>query len=681
MDAYTAVEAVAQISGARWVGLSLAGRPAHPLALAGDSTMVERLAASPLVATTLERSEPLLVPGLGEWAEPDDGGLGDEGVVAFGGWPLTWGEEASAGALFLGHDRSLDLEALSPLLASFARAVSGLHSMPWYDLYREALAHATAGVTIADPKLPDSPLIYVNQGFQALTGYPADELIGRNCRFLQGADRDQPGVAALRRAVTEGTSCAVELRNYRRDGSQFWNYVRLAPIEDSAGEVAFFVGVQLDVTELRQFQEENLVPQRDPSTGLPNQAALRARLEGDLAAFREGGTPPAMLLLRAMDLDEVLELLGVEAGDALIREIGQRVAAAHPELFGPFRFSNSELAFVAPASPPDPDRLAREVGNSASEPVTVNDVPLRIEPAVGTCAAPPSPEASPEEMIRRARVALGSAIDARSEWRHYHPGQERAAIRAGQFLARIKQALTDHELELHYQPKIRLRDGGLAGVEALVRWRQPGKGLVPPGHFLPKLEETRLINTLTRFVVREAVAAAEAGVPTPIAVNLSTRNLQDPELIDEIIDQVTAWSGEPDAFEIEITEGALLVDPETAIHQMQRMREAGLGIAIDDFGTGEASYRYLRRIPASGLKIDRAFVRDLDREPRAAALFASMVQAGHALGLAVTAEGIESESQARAVGEAGADLGQGFLWQAAVPAAELGPWVRSRSAK
>lgn len=683
MDLEAVVEAAAQLTGARWAGLVLAETPDRATAVVGDAEWVQELAGSVPVQGSLDGGEPV-IHGMDTIVDlpSSRAGPGEATVAALGSWPLVEPNGACQGALFVAHDGPLDMDSVSPVLESLTQAAASiLGSATWAELYRDALAHAETGVTIADARLPDYPLVYANRGFLAMTGYRLVEVLGCNCRFLQGEDRDQPGVKELREAVREDREASAELRNYRRDGTLFWNYVRLAPLHDNDGRVTHLVGLQTDVTDLRQLQERNLVAQRDPLTGMANQVALRDELDAALERYQGGGPAPALALVLATDLNEIEELVGVEGGDSLMQQIGDRTASEHPDVAGPYRFSLSELAFVFPAGKEGQlVRRAKELGEEGAQTVYVDDVPLRIEPVVGVgVVTNGAGELDAGEMIRRARVALRAARDRQTEWRIYRTEDEASTEHTTRLLSQVREAITAGELELHYQPKLRLSDGRIHGSEALVRWRKPREGLIPPNQFLPKLEHTRLIRDLSLFVFRKVLEDAKRGVPGPIAMNIGARNLFDDELLDVLVRWIFYSGLSPKRFEVEVTESALMSRPEEAIQRLASLREAGLGVAIDDFGTGQASYAYLQRLPATVLKIDRDFVQGIEDNPRTYALLYSMAQAGNALDLTVVAEGVETAEQARLAGEAGCTLGQGFLWQKALPAAELGEWVKAYS--
>ncbi len=432
----------------------------------------------------------------------------------------------------------------------------------------------------------------------------------------------------------------------------------------------------------RQAQAAIETERRDPATMLPNLYALRAELGSSLAKRSATDSRVAVLLLSATDLDEIIDVVGLESGDKAMRELAHHLLNTCPEVTGVYRFSGSHLALVAKTRDQQAlKRLARTLHNAASASFEVDGAPLRIEPALGIGHLGAEGAGSVDELIRRARVALRHAMAMDKDWVAYEPTIETDQAKTVDLIARVERALSANEFELHYQPKMRLTDGQPVGAEALARWRQPSGEIVPPGSFMPKLEHTSLIDEFSGFVIRTATDYARTNPLVPVSINLAARNLRDERLIDALLDGLRKTGTPPEHFEVEVTESALMRDPEAAIQQLHRLREAGIGVCIDDFGTGYASFSYLRCLPVTNLKIDREFIRPLEGDTRARRLVMAMVDVGHALGLTVTAEGIETQAQARILADIGCDFGQGFLWSAARPADELQSWLDTNRAR
>ncbi len=440
-----------------------------------------------------------------------------------------------------------------------------------------------------------------------------------------------------------------------------------------------FIGVVAGAlyTRLRQQAQAAIEADHiDPMTRLPNMFALRAKIESSLHDRPAAQSKMALMLLRATDLAEIIDVIGLGAGDKTMRTMAQHLLRVCPEATGIYRFGGAELAIIIKARDSQTlKRVAPALHDAAAATFEVDGMPIRIEPAIGIGHVDINGEPWTDELIRRARVALRHATAMERERVAYEPRIETDQMATMKLIAGVEQSLQAGEFELHYQPKMRLADGQPIGTEALARWRQPSGEIVLPLAYMPKLEQTSLIDDFSRFVIRTAIDYAGSGFLVPVSINLAARNVGDEGLIDTLIDGLQASGTPPAHIEVEVTESALMRDPETTTRMLRRLREAGIGVCIDDFGTGYASFGYLRRLPSTNVKIDREFIFPLEGDAKARRLLQSIVEVGHALGLTVTAEGVETEAQARILTDLGCDYGQGFLWSAALPADDLQAWL------
>lgn len=431
------------------------------------------------------------------------------------------------------------------------------------------------------------------------------------------------------------------------------------------------------ITTLGREQREQAL--RDPLTGLPNQAAFMEDLGAHLAAKADDQSKVVAVLLRATDFSDIVEVIGIEDGDRVLSEVGQHLSRVCPEVTGCYRFGTSELAFIVEAEEREGlKRVARTLHSAAAVSFEVDGVPVRIEPALGLGHLGADAALNAREAVRRARIALRRAVTLERDWVSFEPALDMDMSTTYELIARVERALEAGEFTLHHQPKIRLTDHRPAGVEALARWQRPNEEIVAPGSFMPKLEQTSLIDTFSRFVIRAATDYARSGSLVPVSVNLAPRNLADEGLADALIEGLQQTGTPPERFTVEVTESGIMREPRTAIALLNRLREHGIGVSIDDFGTGYASFAYLRQLPATELKIDRAFVRPLEGDSKTRRLVLAMIEAGHALDLTVTAEGIETQEQAEILAELGCDLGQGFLWSPALEETALHAWLASQ---
>lgn len=445
--------------------------------------------------------------------------------------------------------------------------------------------------------------------------------------------------------------------------------------------LAFFVG--LGTLAGGMFQRLRFLARRDRRTGLPNQTALEQRLEVALMRAQFARQPVSVFLIRALDLEDALDAVGADAGDELVLTFALRLREELP-MERVFRYSASTLALIVESRDDTELRhCARRVQDIAEETLTVRDVPVRIEICVGIASSGEAQSSDrPHELIRRARIALGAAWERGQDYCFYSMRYERRTAETIRLIARLREGLDAGEFELHYQPKIALSGAAdrVAGAEGLIRWRDPGRGLIPPARFIPKVEQTRLIVPLTRFIARTAGDFVRAHPGLRLSINLAPRSLYDEELIADLVVALEQGQLEPERIEFEITETALMTEPEDAVRTLQRLRRLGVGVSIDDFGTGYASFEYLRRLPVTGVKIDQVFVRDIEHDSKTRNLVRCMIDVGHSLGLEVTAEGAETAGTIETLRGLDCDLVQGFFYTGALPAAELQDWTEGFTA-
>jgi EAL domain-containing protein (putative c-di-GMP-specific phosphodiesterase class I) len=319
-----------------------------------------------------------------------------------------------------------------------------------------------------------------------------------------------------------------------------------------------------------------------------------------------------------------------------------------------------------------------KVVEALERPFEIDGVTIDIGASVGVARYPAHGE-DVDTLLQRADVAMYLAKEAGSGWELYearHDGHSRGRLA---LVGELRRALERNELELHYQPKVELAGGRLTGVEALMRWRHPVRGLVPPGEFIPLAEQTGLIRPLTRWALDEALGQIAAwrsqGLHLSVAVNLSARNLLDPDLPADVERTLVRRGLDASALELEITEGSLMSDPARAQEVLTRLRAIGIRLAIDDFGVGHSSLAYLGRLPVDDIKVDRSFVQGMADDPGDAAIVRSTIELGRSFGLGVVAEGVETPAAWKRLAEMGCDRAQGYLLSRPLPPAELPQWA------
>ncbi|MDF0751435.1 GGDEF domain-containing phosphodiesterase [Marinobacter sp. 71-i] len=426
-------------------------------------------------------------------------------------------------------------------------------------------------------------------------------------------------------------------------------------------------------------RKREMVLYTDSGTELPNTLALRKFLYKTLGQQKAQAPGIGVILIRITDITDVLEVMGVDASDELVTAFSTRLIKTVPPSASVYRFSNAELMVVLPRSDLIHMRQVIPKLTDASEiNLTVRNISLRTQVVMGSSLSSRHPDVN--SLISEARMSLFAAIDKHRSHFHYSPAIQRRTLRTIQLIANVRQGLERGEFELHFQPKIQLSNGSVCGCEGLIRWCNGEGGFIPPGSFMPKVENTTLISPVTRFVVKEAFRFAESQSGT-VSVNFSVRNLFDPDLISVLQELLVQTKLAPHQLEVEITESALLHDLHEAKRAIERIRSFGIGVSIDDFGTGFASFAYLQHLPLTGLKIDRAFIPDIEHNARTRKLVSCMIDVGHALDMVVTAEGVETRGQHDVLRSLGCDQAQGFLYSPALPPEHYSRWLENYIAR
>lgn len=415
----------------------------------------------------------------------------------------------------------------------------------------------------------------------------------------------------------------------------------------------------------------------DPLTSLPNRLNFQQMLERRLAA-----TGSAAVVL--MDIDrfkEVNDTLGHGVGDQLLQEVGWRLRGLEGEETVVARLGGDEFAVLLGGDDVHVEGVVARITSDIARSVTIGDVSLDVTASIGI-ATSPGDGSSAALLLRRAEVAMYDAKGGLSGVARYSAERDPYSSRRLSLIGDLARALENGSLQLHYQPQAKPASGHITGVEALLRWKHPVWGDVPPDEFVSLAENTGMIKALTSFVVetaiRQCVEWRNAGTPVLMAVNISARNLLEPDLADQIA-RLLVQAGLPAGLlKLEVTESAIFAEPERAVLSMQRLVDLGLTISIDDFGTGYSSLTRLRSLPVHEVKVDRTFVRDLADSADDLAIVRAVVSLGHDLGLRVVAEGVEDERSWRIVQDLGCDLIQGYFLARPMSAEAMSEWLQDR---
>ncbi|MGP0101266.1 MAG: putative bifunctional diguanylate cyclase/phosphodiesterase [Solirubrobacteraceae bacterium] len=426
----------------------------------------------------------------------------------------------------------------------------------------------------------------------------------------------------------------------------------------------------------RQARENYRLAHYDALTGLPNRTLF---IDGVAQTVRRESSLPGTVAVLLIDLDRFTEInntLGHTGGDRVLREVARRLGETFAGGAQLARVGADEFAILCPdARGEDGARsVAAAVHASLEPPVVIDGVALNVEASIGI-AVMDEQAAGPDVLLQRVDTALARARSRSSRVHVHSPACDYFDANRLILLGQVRGALERDEFVLHYQPKVDLRRRRITGVEALVRWNHSERGLLGPQEFIPQIETTALVGPFTLYVIERALAQMVAwrrrGIDLELSVNLSARNLLDPELPEQVAELLQRHGIPAVRLTVEVTESAALVDPERAVAALQALREGGVGVSIDDFGTGNASIEYLATLPASELKIDRSFITGMLEDARAEAIARSTIDLARNLGLTVVAEGIETEAVMEHLAGLGAQTGQGYFISRPLPAAEL----------
>ncbi len=436
-------------------------------------------------------------------------------------------------------------------------------------------------------------------------------------------------------------------------------------------------GAIRELLELRKQREYQLF--HDLLTGLPNRALLIERLQQQLLRIPRTGESVALLVMDLTDFKAVNDSLGHDVGDQLLRQVGPRLAANLRAADTIARLGGDEFAVLLPGTDETgASRVAQKLLAGLEQAFPLEGEQLDIGASVGIAVAPAHAQQA-DQLLSRADVAMYAAKGSLNGLAVFSAEQERDGAGRLALMADLRRAVDEGELVLYYQPQLDLRTGAVASVEALVRWMHPKRGLVGPDEFIPLAERTGLIKRLTRTVLTEAIRQARAwelaGLRMPIAVNLSMRNIHDPQLPQTIAQLLQRWDARPDLLRLEMTETVLAADPNRALQTMDSLRAMGVHIALDDFGIGYSSLAYLNRLPLDEIKIDRSFVIGMMDDESAATIVRATVELGHGLGYAVVAEGVENAETRQKLTALGCDGIQGFLVARPMPADQTAEWI------
>ncbi len=533
-----------------------------------------------------------------------------------------------------------------------------------------AIEQTADSVVITDTK---GVIEYVNPAFEKITGFSREEALGKTPALVKSGRHDRAFYENLWSTIQRGEVFRAIFINRKKDGSLYYDEKTITPLRNGGGQITHFVSTGKDITERMQAQERlDHIAYYDALTGLPNRNLLHDRFSHALDRARSQGKRTAILLLNVDNFNAINNSLGHDVGDQLLKDVAGRLRASVREENTVARMGGDEFGVLLEDAghADNAARTAHKLVDDLARPFLVGEHEIFISVSVGIAIAP-ADGSDADSLWKNADTAMHRAKEHGHNAYRFYSADMTTKIREGLTLrTQLSRALERGEFRLHYQPILDLRSERIVGVEALIRWQHPDRGIVAPDEFISVLEESGLIVRAGEWVLRAVCEQLQrwSGLlrePVRVAVNISGRQFADPGFLDKVGCMQCVLKGRghcSGAMEFEITESVFMDNELATIRVLKALRENGVRLTIDDFGTGYSSLAYLTRFRVDAVKIDRSFIQDMTSNRDAAALVEVIIAMAHVLNLTVIAEGVETSGQLTLLRNLGCDMIQGYVF-------------------
>ena len=547
-------------------------------------------------------------------------------------------------------------------------------------LFANVFEHSGEAIVITDA---DNNIVSVNRAFTDISGYTPEEVIGKNPRIISSGMHDVFFYQRMWQKIIGEGGWKGEIYNRRKSGDIYPEWMSISTIKDSHGEIINHICIFTDISTRKESEKHiQFLAHYDPLTKLPNRRLFEDRLSQTLAHAKRHGNNAGLLFIDLDRFKNINDSLGHMAGDALLQAVSGRLEKCVRGSDTVARLGGDEFVVILGAitEPGDSAHVCHKIMEAMSEPFVLNGYKVNVSPSIGISIYP-NDGVDSETLIKNADAAMYHAkASGRNNFQFFTPDMNARALELLSLETELREAILKEEFVLYYQPKANAATGKTTGVEALIRWQHPVKGLLLPMQFIPVAEECGLIMQIGEWVLKTACAQNKKWqdmgcLYAPVAVNISalqfhTRNLGG------LVKQVLHDTGlAPCYLELEITEGVVMKDVESTIETLENLKSMGVLLSIDDFGTGYSSLSYLTRFPLDTLKIDKSFVCDIMNNRGNAAIIRTIITMSHHLGLKVVAEGIETVEQLAFLKNEGCDEIQGYYFSKPLPADEFTRYI------